>query len=193
VTGRAEIWQVIHAALEILWNGGSDGDQDGGWATAQQILDAAGVTVPTGDMASGVYDVFGAFYQLPEYIVSDPVNLIESDQGERSGPSSEDDEEFLRRGEEDGQKPLEPEDMMTVKARRSDGQAQDLCIDVPKGCSVRLLLERFTEEAKVRPPQTFARALTNSLEDLAAARSQTRIPGQNIGPETVSRIPRVAE
>jgi hypothetical protein len=151
VTGRAEIWQVIHEALEILWNGGSDGDQDGGWATAQQILDAAGVTVPTGDMASGVYDVFGAFYQLPEYIVSDPINMIESDQAERSGPSSEDEEELLRRGEEDGQKPLEPEDMMTVKARRSDGQAQDLCIDVPKGCSVRLLIERFTEEAKVRP------------------------------------------
>lgn len=44
-------------------------------ATAQTILDAADITLPTGDMAQGAYDPFGNFYALPAWIVSDPTNL----------------------------------------------------------------------------------------------------------------------
>ncbi|CAK7201777.1 hypothetical protein SEUCBS139899_004492 [Sporothrix eucalyptigena] len=104
VTGRAEIWQTLHAALEILWeadllrdttsgggtlattatsptfpasptNGSGSAEIDEARATAQTILDAADITLPTGDMAQGAYDAFGNFYALPAWIVSDPTNL----------------------------------------------------------------------------------------------------------------------
>jgi hypothetical protein len=151
---------VIRAALDILWAGGGQGDKDGGWATAQQILDAAEVTVPTGDMSEGVYDSFGIFYQVPEHIVSDPRNLVlevprTGDEAEGSeGTSDEPDEgDLLRRREERGKKVVKSSDMMTVKARRSDGdgEAQDLTITVPKRSSVRFLTQRFTEVSRVSP------------------------------------------
>ncbi|CAK7230941.1 hypothetical protein SBRCBS47491_007760 [Sporothrix bragantina] len=103
VTGRAEIWQTLRAALEILWEAdltdatrrdaaggstepttpasptspttGGSTEIDEARATAQTILDAADITLPTGDMAQGAYDVFGNYYALPAWIVSDPTNL----------------------------------------------------------------------------------------------------------------------
>ncbi|CAK7262936.1 hypothetical protein SEPCBS57363_000311 [Sporothrix epigloea] len=112
VTGRAEIWQTLHAALEIIWEAdlvnaarrdaacasreatppaspaspaspsppvspttGTSAEINEARATAQTILDAADITLPTGDMAQGAYDAFGNYYALPAYIVSDPSNL----------------------------------------------------------------------------------------------------------------------
>lgn len=48
----------------------------GDLATAQSIVDAAGVTVPTGDLCEGCYDQQGVLYRLPQCIVSDPENMI---------------------------------------------------------------------------------------------------------------------
>ncbi|KAK1774432.1 hypothetical protein QBC45DRAFT_42512 [Copromyces sp. CBS 386.78] len=115
VTGRQEVWQTIHAALEILWhqtaqdaaaaaaqNGdgtlaaasdyegegqghsdgadvGEDNDRQIALATAQTILSAAEITLPTGDLAQGgAYDSLGNYYSLPEHIVSDPINISAS-------------------------------------------------------------------------------------------------------------------
>ncbi|CAK7272349.1 hypothetical protein SEPCBS119000_005077 [Sporothrix epigloea] len=104
VTGRAEVWQTLHAALEIMWEAdlvdgarrdaasgsreatpptspasppttGNSTENDEARATAQSILDAADITLPTGDMVQGAYDVFGNYYALPAHIVSDPTNL----------------------------------------------------------------------------------------------------------------------
>ncbi|CAK7562473.1 MAG: hypothetical protein SEPTF4163_000319 [Sporothrix epigloea] len=115
VTGRAEIWQTLHAALEIMWEAdlvnaarrdaacasreatppasptspaspvspsppvfpttGTSAEINEARATAQTILDAADITLPTGDMAQGAYDAFGNYYALPAHIVSDPTNL----------------------------------------------------------------------------------------------------------------------
>lgn len=47
-------------------------------ATAQSMLDAAGITLPTSDLAQGAYDALGNFYAMPPWVVSDPTN-IESD------------------------------------------------------------------------------------------------------------------
>lgn len=60
---------------------GEQEDEDGDRAklaleTAQSILLAAEITLPTGDLArGGCYDSLGNYYALPEHIVSDPVNL----------------------------------------------------------------------------------------------------------------------
>ena len=48
----------------------------GDLATAQSIVDAAGVTVPTGDLCEGCYDQQGVLYRLPQCIVSDPENMV---------------------------------------------------------------------------------------------------------------------
>lgn len=95
VTGRAEIWQTLHAALEVLWEADATtneqrsavasaeeaetadaaADLAEALATAQSMIDAADITLPTGDLAQGAYDAFGSFYALPAWIVSDPTNM----------------------------------------------------------------------------------------------------------------------
>ncbi|KAI9288534.1 hypothetical protein BC943DRAFT_316774 [Umbelopsis sp. AD052] len=62
--GRPEVWQAIHAAV-------SESDL----ALAQSILDAAGVTLPTGNPADGCYDELGSRYVVPMYCLVDPTNL----------------------------------------------------------------------------------------------------------------------
>ncbi|KAL4809543.1 hypothetical protein BDV18DRAFT_132288 [Aspergillus unguis] len=81
VTGRPEVWAALAAALSLM--------QSEDYATAQSIIDAAGVTVPTGDLCQGVYDEQGVLYRLPRCIVSDPDNIVEGvgdgDGSERTG------------------------------------------------------------------------------------------------------------
>jgi Ubiquitin-binding domain len=47
------------------------------------MLDAAGITLPTGNLVDGCYDDLGNLYRLPEVVVSDPANTV------RSGDSQE--------------------------------------------------------------------------------------------------------
>ncbi|KAI1810403.1 ubiquitin domain-containing protein [Poronia punctata] len=86
VEGRQEIWQAIRAALEILWEvdkqkaAGSEVthmDDTEGIATAQSLLKAAGITLPSGDLSSGAYDFAGNEYVMPDWVVSDPNNMAE--------------------------------------------------------------------------------------------------------------------
>jgi hypothetical protein len=106
VTGRQEIWQAIHAALELMWEAdtaarnsrieqqhneptaseenmqisatanASEQDRQEALTMAQTILSAAEITIPTGDLENGVYDSFGNFYGLPEHIVADPIDIV---------------------------------------------------------------------------------------------------------------------
>ncbi|KAL4786049.1 hypothetical protein BJX76DRAFT_140350 [Aspergillus varians] len=66
------------------------------FATAQSIIDAAGVTVPTGDLCQGCYDEQGVLYRLPRCVVSDPDNIVVgagADAGERRESTDGDDGE----------------------------------------------------------------------------------------------------
>lgn len=75
VTGRPEIWDALQNVCELV--------RDGDVATAQGILDAAGVTLPTGSLVDGCYDEVGNLYKLPEVVVSDPVNTgVDAGDGE---------------------------------------------------------------------------------------------------------------
>ncbi|KAJ5724589.1 hypothetical protein N7493_006317 [Penicillium malachiteum] len=77
VTGRAEIWAAVETAITLM--------RGGDLATAQSILDAAGITVPTGDLCEGCYDEQGVLYRLPQCIVADPENIApNSGLGSRS-------------------------------------------------------------------------------------------------------------
>jgi hypothetical protein len=148
---------ALKAALEVLWAGDDDDEDDeGGIATAQTILEAADVTLPTGDLANGAYDAFGGLYNLPEWVVSDPVNLVadEDDDMEdglvKGTPEVvEDEEEATKRREEKGKAVLAAADVIAVKARLSDRGGADVTVHVGKADSVRLLTKRIFEESGV--------------------------------------------
>lgn len=161
-TGREEIWLTLRAVLEILWAGGEPEDTDGGIATAQMMLDASGITIPSGDLAvGGAYDATGQHYKLPEQIVSDPMNLAPSpdapphdDEADKDAESEEPDEdEILRRREEKGKAVVNTKDLINVRCRLSDGPIPDLVVSIGKDDSVRLLAKKLLEEAKLPPPK----------------------------------------
>lgn len=123
---------------------------------AQGILDASAITVPTGDLMNGVYDEVGNFYQLPEYIISDPENLVLGSQENiaksESGSDATDEDELERRREEKGKGVLKVGEVLKVKARLSDKGGQDIVITLGKEQNVRVLIRRIQEEMNVNKP-----------------------------------------
>ncbi|KAI8963003.1 hypothetical protein F5Y11DRAFT_321078 [Daldinia sp. FL1419] len=172
VTGRAEVWQVLKAALEVLWEAdlarttGSEREEDdgtGGIATAQSILKAAEVTLPTGDLSNGVYDSLGNYYALPEWVVCDPTNVVEesdakrnngndgqTEDGELTGDEDTeeelDEDEALRRREEKGKAVADIRDMVKVRARLSEN-LPDVVVSVSVDESVRSFARKIAEES----------------------------------------------
>ena len=123
--------------------------------TAQSILDAAAITVPTGDLKNGAYDEAGNLYQMPEYVISDPQNLIlnqqgEIQKGEVSNDATDDDEAIERKREEKGKSVLKTSDVIKVRARLSDRGGPDVVISMGKDQAVRTLVRRVHEEVNVR-------------------------------------------
>ena len=149
VTGHGEIWATLKVVVGLL----ADGDV----ITAQSILDAAAVTVPTGDLKNGAYDEAGNLYQMPDHIISDPRNLAPDEdiigKGETSNEVTDDDEELERKREEKGKAVLKSGDVLKVKARLSDRGGPDVVIAVGKDQPVRAVVQRIRDEANVgRPP-----------------------------------------
>jgi hypothetical protein len=108
------------------------------FATAQSIIDAAGITVPTGDLCEGCYDEAGGLYRLPQCIVSDPDNIVDdptdsadidtiSDGKLAIDEASEDElipDDVERRREEKGK--TSERDLIKVKTRLSDRKGRIL-------------------------------------------------------------------
>ena len=145
VTGRPEIWGSLRAVVGLL--------AEGEIATAQGILDAAAITLTTGDLLQGAYDEVGNFYQMPEHIISDPTNVAVPAQNDaaRGGDNAEEteDDETERRREEKGKAVLKSEDIIKVRARLSDRGGPDIVISLGKDQTVRVLIRRIQEEANV--------------------------------------------
>jgi hypothetical protein len=189
VTGRQEIWQTIRAALEVLWEaesqvraGAGVGDPEGiqpevqpdnvaedrsvALATAQSILTAAEITLPTGDFAQGAYDNLGNYYPVPEPVVSDPVNIaVDGDPKAAVGAADADlddskavlvaDEEdgvedgvAEARREEKGKAVVNKENQVRIRARLSEG-GNDVVVTVDRAETVRNIARRVGEIAKV--------------------------------------------
>ncbi|KAK2774637.1 hypothetical protein FQN53_003528 [Emmonsiellopsis sp. PD_33] len=160
VTGRAEVWSALSTAVSLF--------RDGDLATAQGILDAAGVTVPTGDICDGCYDESGVLYRIPEHVVVDPVNVVESTdandnicamtadldeevESSKLGVDVDSDEDTLddieRRREEKGK--LIERDLVKVTARLSDRGGPDLVIAIGKNQTVAALGRKIQAEADI--------------------------------------------
>ena len=147
VTGHAEIWATLKIVVGLL--------ADGDITTAQSILDAAAITVPTGDLKNGAYDEAGNLYQIPEHVISDPQNVVldrqeEVKKGEVSNEATDDEDAIERRREEKGKTVLKTGDVVKVRARLSDRGGPDVVIPLGKDQVVRMLVRRVQEEANVR-------------------------------------------
>ncbi len=128
---------------------------DGDISTAQSILDAAAITVPTGDLKNGAYDEAGNLYQIPEHVISDPENVIldqqeEIKKGEGSNEATDDDEAIERKREEKGKSVLKTGDFIKVRARLSDRGGPDVVVPLGKDQVVRMLVRRIQDEVNVR-------------------------------------------
>ncbi|CEI66726.1 hypothetical protein FVEN_g12495 [Fusarium venenatum] len=162
VTGRPEIWQTIHAALQVLWDPTSQDAQDdgsNGLATAQMILSAAEISLPTGDLANGVYDALGNYYQLPEWAVSDPQNIGEDRETRAKGDISavDDDtaaDEELSDNELDGKKQEKGKEtdevhkLVKLRARLSEN-GQDINVNISESETVRNVAKKIALEANL--------------------------------------------
>lgn len=126
--------------------------------TAQGILNASAITVPTGSLINGAYDEVGNFYQMPEHIISDPANLVEdtrafqeNTRGESSADDDTDEDDGVaKRREEKGKTVLKSGDIIRVKARLSDRGGPDVIVTMGKQQNVRILVRRIQEEINVR-------------------------------------------
>ncbi len=126
---------------------------DGDISTAQSILDAAAITVPTGNLKNGSYDEAGNHYSMPEHIISDPQNLVPDHEiigkGEMSNEVTDDDEELERKRAEKGKAVLKTGDFVKIKARLSDRGGPDIIVTIGKDQAVRTLVRRIRKEANV--------------------------------------------
>ncbi|KAM0343115.1 hypothetical protein ACHAPU_008863 [Fusarium lateritium] len=160
VTGRPEIWQTIHAALQVLWDPTSQDAQDdgsNGLATAQMILSAAEISLPTGNLANGVYDALGNYYQLPEWAVSDPQNVqedsAEAPKDDTANPVDDtavdeelSDEEIEGKKQEKGKEVDDVRDLVKLRARLSEN-GQDIKVSISESETVRSVAKKIATEA----------------------------------------------
>lgn len=163
VSGRAEVWAALRTTLDLL--------REGDVTTAQGIIDAAGITVPTGDLCEGCYDENGVLYRLPQCIVSDPDNIADDSSGAVGDPNDEAEDDDLddglsdhkvapgeseeeliaegvdRRREEKGK--MSERDMIKVHARLSDRGGPDVVVALGKTQSVGVLTRKIENEINV--------------------------------------------
>ncbi|KAK7416141.1 hypothetical protein QQZ08_012118 [Neonectria magnoliae] len=168
VTGRPEVWQTIHAALQVLWDPvGQDAQDDGsnGLATAQMILSAAEISLPTGNLVNGAYDALGNYYQLPEWVVSDPQNLVEEpDAGGKGGISiggddttanddmteddDDDEDEIEGRKREKGKEVIDVRELVPLRARLSES-GRDIKLSISETETVRSVARKIAQYANL--------------------------------------------
>lgn len=132
--------------------------------SAGVMLLAAEVTVPTGDLADGVYDILGGFYELPEWVVADPEDLVFDAENSESLVSDEadkklafgdaiegdgnDDESVKKRREEKGKTVLVEQDLIKVVVKMTEGP-EKVVVKVGKDDSARSVGMRVLEDAGV--------------------------------------------
>jgi len=145
--------------------------RDGNVSGAQGVLDTVGLTCPTGrvkiDRSStghkgGVYDDRGQRYEVPGWVVVDPDDVVEDEEGEKDlgldgAEDDVDDEdgedakgesesvERTRRDEKGKGRAEDPGEMIEVTARLSD-RARDVRVSVGKKQKVRVLVKRIQEK-----------------------------------------------
>ena len=132
-------------------------------ATAQGILDAVGVTLPTGRMEDGGYDENGNLYRIPETIMSDPTNLVDEDGDDQTVVGTAESKEVTKVVDDENEpkeiateptqqdkgKAAVDKDAMKVKCRLSDRGGPDVVILLGRSQTVGVLCRRVRDEGDV--------------------------------------------
>lgn len=69
--GLVETWNSLRVAVEL--------SHQHDLSTAQAVLDSAGITIPTGDLGQGCYDERGHRFVVPEFVLSEPSNIMDDE------------------------------------------------------------------------------------------------------------------
>jgi len=69
--GLTETWNTLRVAVEL--------SHQNDLITAQAVLNSAGITIPTGDLGQGCYDELGHRFVLPDFVLSEPSNIVADD------------------------------------------------------------------------------------------------------------------
>lgn len=103
---------------------------------------------------NGAYDSFGNYYALPEWVVSDPQNIVEHGRskddlgsGDDETQGNGDDGEMTK--EEKGKEVVDESKQIQVRARLSE-TGNDITVYVPKTDMVRSVIKKMATEAEVR-------------------------------------------
>lgn len=141
-------------------------------STAQGILDAAGVTVPRGRLEEGVWDQQGQLYGLENWVISDPIDVIEDEDGEDE-IDAKDGAASIAEGDTNAVPMKNTIDAPTfaIKCRMSD-RGTDIMVQPRKGQATKHVAQLIREGAKLSPETTLKLAYlgrilkgNKSLED----------------------------
>lgn len=141
-------------------------------ADAQGILDALGVTLPTGQIEAGAYDENGNLYKIPQAVISDPTNIVEDsndidsqtvtgtndidaidaklEAAEGGNVSFGNDDSSGEKVKEAKGKAAVERDALKVKCRLSDRGGPDVTVLLGRTQRVGALGQRIRDETEVR-------------------------------------------
>lgn len=155
VTGRPEVWGALKEVSELI--------RRGDLTDAQGILDAAGITLPTGRLEEGIYDERGMHYRIPENILTDPLNVVdedgatmvgndglskELDAGQDVVPAITSTDGATHEKVDKGKEAME-KDAVKVRCRLSDRGGPDTTILLGQSQTVAVLIRRLRTEASI--------------------------------------------
>src|SRR5437762_11691396 len=69
--GLVETWNSLRVAVEL--------SHQNDLATAQAVLDSAGIIIPSGDLGMGCYDERGRRFVIPDFVLSEPSNIMDDE------------------------------------------------------------------------------------------------------------------
>lgn len=149
-------------------------DAEDGLRAAKAVLDAAGLVVPTGFLADGVWDERGVLYKLPRWVVSDPLNIESDEPG--SHAHAADDKDGRLAGPVPDRAAAETE-MVSAKGKAAtvandgDGGAEGALTPVKLRLS-----DRGTDVVlSVSPDATKVRDIVDSVRKEAGVARETRV------------------
>ncbi|RMZ80385.1 hypothetical protein DV738_g2780, partial [Chaetothyriales sp. CBS 135597] len=146
ITGRREVWEALRQVAECV--------REGDLATAQGILDAAGITLPTGKLENGAYDEAGNLYRLTQPILRDPTNTVVG----VASSAAKDDKEVEVVG-------AVAKDAVAVKCRLSDRGGPDVVVLLDRKDPVGLLARRAKQDGAVAAEATVRIAYLGHILD----------------------------
>ncbi|GAB7348454.1 hypothetical protein MBLNU459_g6871t1 [Dothideomycetes sp. NU459] len=158
VSGSAEVWSALKLVCDML--------RAGDLAAAQGVLDAAGLTCPTGRVVGdrrnakggkGVYDERGLLYEIPGWVVRDPADVVDDDDDEekktsasleRPGAVTEVEETPQQREEKGKGREEDVGEVVSIRARLSD-RGTDVLVPVGREQKLAVLVRRIQDKAGV--------------------------------------------